>query len=277
MPSGANTSRQAVQNELAGSRDIVAPSVDMSGLADGFVAGQPFPHIIIDNFLRPDIADALFQAFPDHQRDFWNVYANPLENKLTCNDWEVMPAPISQALKALNDSAFCSELTKLTGIKGLVGDDGLHGGGMHCIKTGGKLDVHIDYRLHPNLGLERRLNLIVYLNKDWKDEYGGNLELWSADMAHCEQRIAPYFNRAVIFATEDTSYHGHPDPLTCPPETSRKSIALYYLSEPRENATERYRARFVARPQDDRSPEIEEFRKLRSGLTTGPDMYRKDS
>lgn len=249
----------------------------MRGLANRFLGGQPFPHIVIDNFLHPGIADALFKAFPDHQRDFWNVYANPLESKLTCNDWAVMPTPICDALKALNDSAFCSELTKLSGVDGLVGDGGLHGGGMHCIKSGGKLDVHIDYRLHPKLGLERRLNLIVYLNKDWKDEYGGKLELWSVDMARCEQRIAPCFDRAVIFTTEDTSYHGYPDPLTCPPETSRKSIALYTLSEPRENATERYRARFVARPQDDRSPEIEEFGKLRSGLTTGRKMYRKDS
>ena len=257
------------------SRPVVSAGLDMGRKAPQFQANRPFPHIVIDNFLMPEVASALYEAFPDHQEDFWNVYANPLENKLACNDWSVMPEPISEALRALNRPEFCSELTALTGIEGLVGDDGLHGGGMHCIKTGGKLDVHIDYRLHPNLGLERRLNLIVYLNKDWKSAYGGELELWSEDMSRCEQRIAPRFNRAVIFATDDISYHGHPEPLRCPPETSRKSIALYYLTPPRDGATERYRALFVARPQDDRSPEIEEFRKLRSGLKTGPDQYRK--
>lgn len=274
---GAKTSPTTVADHPAVPTDIVAPSIDMGYLAEGFTTNRPFPHIVIDDFLAPDVASAMYEVFPDHREDFWNVYANPLENKLTCNDWSVMPGPIGQALEALNGPDFCNELTALTGIEGLVGDAGLHGGGMHCIKTDGKLDVHIDYRLHPTLGLERRLNLIIYLNRDWRDAYGGDLELWSADMTCCQQRIAPKFNRAVIFATDDTSYHGHPEPLTCPPETSRKSIALYYLTEPRDNATERYRARFVARPQDDGSPEIEEFRKLRSGLKTGPDMYRKDS
>lgn len=256
-------------------QDVVGGGLDMGRKARRFRTNGPFPHIVIDNFLTPDVASALFEAFPDHQEEFWNVYANPLENKLTCNDWSIMPGPIGETLKVLNGPGFCDELTALTGIEDLVGDDGLHGGGMHCIKTGGKLDVHIDYRLHPTLGLERRLNLIVYLNKDWKSAYGGELELWSEDMTRCEQRIAPRFNRAVIFATDDTSYHGHPDPLRCPSDTSRKSIALYYLTPPRDGATERYRALFVARPQDDHSPEIEEFRKLRSGLKTGPNQYRK--
>lgn len=256
--------------------DLISPDIDPDRLADAFRSNRPFPHIVIDGFLRPDIARALFEAFPDPGEDFWNVYANPLEAKLTCNDWAVMPPPIAAALRALNGADFCSTLSRLTGIDGLVSDDTLHGGGMHCIRAGGKLDVHVDYRLHPNLGLERRLNLIVYLNNDWDDAYGGELQLWSPDMQRCEQRIAPRFNRAVVFATDDTSYHGHPEPLACPSDTSRKSIALYYLTEPREGATERYRALFVARPEDDKSPEIERFRRLRSGLDTGPEMYRRD-
>jgi Rps23 Pro-64 3,4-dihydroxylase Tpa1-like proline 4-hydroxylase len=134
----------------------------------------------------------------------------------------------------LNSAAFLQFLQILTGIKEpLIGDPYLAGGGMHEIKKGGFLKVHADFNKHPELKLDRRINVLVYLNKDWKEEYGGYFELWDKSMSNCEKKIAPIFNKMVIFSTTDYSYHGHPDPLTCPEDRSRKSLALYYYSNGR--------------------------------------------
>jgi hypothetical protein len=256
--------------------DTVNPKVDFAALADTYRGASPFPHIVIDEFLQPQVAERLAGVFPAADAAFWHEYNNPIEKKLACNMREHMPAPIGAALDALNGEAFRQALTILTGIADLKDDPGLHGGGMHCIRPGGKLDVHIDYAIHPKLKLERRLNLLVYLTPGWKEKFGGFLELWDSTMTRCVERVLPAFNRAVIFDTGDGSYHGHPEPLACPPNWARRSIALYYLTEPRPGVTERYRARFVARPQDPKDEALEEFRRQRSGLDTGPGLWRSE-
>jgi len=242
--------------------------------ATSYRQGQPFPHAVIDHFLQPEIAADLAAIFPDPSDECWYRYANPLERKLACNVLIKTPSKIWEALQFLNSRDCLNLFATLTGIQDLQADPELHGGGMHCIPPGGKLDVHVDYSIHPKLGLERRLNLILYLNQRWEDSWGGELELWDTEMTRCVRRIAPRFNRAVIFDTGDGSFHGHPDALRCPEGQSRKSIAVYYLTTPRPKATERYRARFVARPQDSKSAELEELRRVRSGLTTGANVYR---
>ena len=130
----------------------------------------------------------------------------------------------------LNSSYFLTFLERLTGVDGLIADAHLRGGGLHEIRRGGKLDVHADFNYHKRIKLYRRLNLLLYLNQGWDEDWGGHLELWSRDMTRCVQRIAPVFNRAVIFDTSSHSYHGHPEPLECPETTSRKSMALYYYT-----------------------------------------------
>ena len=109
-------------------------------------------------------------------------------------------------------------------------DPHLEGGGLHQIVPGGHLGVHVDFNRHPRTGLERRLNVLMYLNRDWKEEYGGALELWRAEPRRREQRILPLWGRLVVFSTTDRSYHGHPEPLACPEGMTRKSVALYYYS-----------------------------------------------
>jgi Rps23 Pro-64 3,4-dihydroxylase Tpa1-like proline 4-hydroxylase len=121
----------------------------------------------------------------------------------------------------------------LTGIEGLLPDPHMQGGGIHQIHRGGFLRVHADFNKHPKFGLDRRLNLLLYLNKDWQEEYGGEIELWSRDMARCERRILPTARRCLIFSTLSDSYHGHPHPLTCPEGMTRKSIAMYYYTNGR--------------------------------------------
>ena len=122
----------------------------------------------------------------------------------------------------------------------------LEGGGLHQSGTGGFLNIHADFTVHPhNRSWQRRANLLLYLNDDWKPEYGGDLELWSADMKHCEGKVSPVLNRVLIFTTDPTSFHGHPEPMRCPEDVARRSLALYYFSpevDPLVRSTE-YRSR----------------------------------
>lgn len=255
----------------------VINDINFSSLRDQYINAEPFPHIVIDNFLNKEVCEKVLKVFPDHNAEFWMKYNNPIEKKLLYNHLDDnMPKFIKEVLLYLNGDKFLKCLTELTGVENLHSDPDLHGGGMHCSKRGGKLDIHIDYSIHPKMLLERRMNLIIYLNQDWKSEYRGELELWDKDMTHCIKKVTPLFNRAVLFDTGDISYHGHPEPLQCPEDMSRKSLALYYLTEPREGATQRYKARFVARPQDPKDQEIEEFRIKRSGLDTAKTLYETD-
>jgi Rps23 Pro-64 3,4-dihydroxylase Tpa1-like proline 4-hydroxylase len=229
-----------------------------------YVDAAPFPHCYIDNFLKKDIADKIVEEFPSKESDFWYEYNNPIEQKLASDDIRKFPPVIATVIHVLNSESFVGYLEKLTGIKGLSSDPYLHGGGLHCTKKGGKLDIHLDYSIHPKLNLERRLNLILYLTPNWKKEWGGNLELWNKDMIKCEERVMPLFNRAALFNTDDISFHGHPDPLNIDEDKARCSIALYYLTTPRRSANPRSRAHFFARPSDPKDKEIEEFRQKRS-------------
>lgn len=122
-------------------------------------------------------------------------------------------------------------LNDLSGIEEpLISDPYLSGGGYHEIKAGGLLKVHADFNKHPKLDLDRRLNLLVYLNEDWKDEWGGALQLFDNNMDKAIQTVYPRFNTAVIFTTTSYTFHGHPDPLNCPEGLSRRSLAYYYFS-----------------------------------------------
>ena len=118
----------------------------------------------------------------------------------------------------------------MTRIENLIADPHFEGGGLHQIVSGGKLAVHADFNKHTYFKLDRRLNMLIYLNKNWRDEYGGHFELWDRNMTKMVSKVAPLFNRVVIFTTSKDSYHGHPDPLTCPPDMTRKSLALYYYT-----------------------------------------------
>ena len=125
----------------------------------------------------------------------------------------------------------------MTGINEiLIPDPYLIGGGLHELRNDGFLNIHADFNRHPKMKLDRRLNILIYLNKDWKNEYGGQLQLWDKNMKKCEQNIVPTFNRMVIFSTTDSSYHGNPIKVCHPKLISRKSIAMYYYSNGRPSS-----------------------------------------
>jgi Rps23 Pro-64 3,4-dihydroxylase Tpa1-like proline 4-hydroxylase len=198
-----------------------------------YAAAKPFPHIVFDNFFDPELVDAVIAEFPQPNAIPWQRFDNEREIKLASAK-EASFGPATRLLfYHLNSMTFLEFLSKITGINNLIPDPSFDGGGLHQIVPGGKLGVHADFNKHHQYGLDRRLNLLLYLNKNWKDEYGGNLELWDREMTQCEARVAPLFNRVMIFSTTDFTFHGHPDPLRCPEGMTRKSMALYYFSNGR--------------------------------------------
>ena len=203
-------------------------------LAEQYQVASPFPHIFIDEFLDKPLYDGLQAAFPGPDERIWYKFQSAAENqKLQSNDFYGIPRELRTLITELNGPAFVKFLEKITGIQGLVPDPHLYGGGLHQTLPGGHLGVHIDYNYHVDWKLDRRLNVILYFNEDWEDGWGGHLELWDKDVKNCVQKIAPVANRLAIFNTDEFSWHGHPDPLSCPQGRTRKSIALYYYSNGR--------------------------------------------
>ena len=179
-------------------------------------------------------------------------------------------AQLAISLYFLNSRPMLHFLEVLTGIQGVLGDPYYEGGGLHQIRPGGVLQVHADFSYHKKVRLDRRINVLIYLNKDWKEEYGGHFELWNRDLTRAEQRILPIFNRCAIFSTTSSSYHGHPQPLTCPPDRTRKSIATYYYSNGRpeeaEGLTTVHPVAFV-RPAGSKEPVSFQLKKAVQALT----------
>jgi len=200
---------------------------------DAYAAADPFPHAVLDDLFDPAVLDRVIDEFPDPGSVEWQRFDDPMQRKLATRREEHMGAWTRLFLGQLNSAPFIDFLETLTGIEGLVPDPHLDGGGMHQIQRGGLLKLHADFDRHPHLDLDRRLNVLVYLNRDWEEEFGGHLELWDEPMERCAQRVLPKFNRTVVFTTTDTSWHGHPDALSCPEGWSRKSLALYYYSNGR--------------------------------------------
>ena len=211
---------------------------DADSLKNIYKKNKPFPHIILDDFIENDFLNKILDEFPD---------ISTLVNKRKFNEhkqikfgsigFEDLSKNASDLISFFNTDIFLKYLQNITGIKEtLISDPYLSGGGYHEIKNGGVLKVHADFNRHPLLDLDRRVNLLLYLNKNWKEEWGGNLELYSPDdLDRPVVKVTPEFNRCVIFNTTSYTYHGHPENISCPEEVSRKSIALYFFSTGRPN------------------------------------------
>jgi Rps23 Pro-64 3,4-dihydroxylase Tpa1-like proline 4-hydroxylase len=190
---------------------------------------QPFPHIVLDDFLDADILRKVLDEFPDScGKDYFDRDQERLKFQFRPDECD---GPTTRMLFAeLNSRAFLGFLSALTGIRGLIADPYHAGAGLHETRRGGHLGIHADFPHHGRMKIERRLNLLIYLNEDWPADYGGALELWDRSMTQAQHRIQPGFGRAVIFSTDRDTYHGHPDPLACPEGRSRRSIATYYYT-----------------------------------------------
>ena len=214
-----------------GNRDLKAVAQQFK---ESYQRASPFPSGYFENFFNPAVLDAVLGEFPDLAKHGDLKYNTPNEVKLASKG-ERRFGPVTRAfVHFLNSEPFLDFLQELTGIEErLLPDPYFEGGGFHETKPGGFLKIHADFNRHRETGLDRRLNVLIYLNKDWREEYGGHFELWNRDMSRCEAKFPPNFNTMALFTTSDYSYHGLPNPLTCPPDRSRKSLALYYYTNGR--------------------------------------------
>lgn len=250
-----------------------------NGLAH-FRGNSPFDHCVIDNFFCNEYAEYLSGEFPGYESDKWFCYKNAIEDKKALNDWNAFPEKTYKAFFELQSTSFVNLLSEQIG-KPLFVDHGLHGGGWHMHGTGGNLNPHFDYSIHPKAGLQRKLNIIVYLSKELQPNlHGGHLGLWEHDSVNNQpgkliKEVEPIFNRAVIFDTTQNSWHGMSRPLTQPVGIYRKSLAIYYLCEPEKNASIAGRALFAPRENQKNDKNIEELIKLRSNVNTSHLAYKK--
>lgn len=217
------------QSSLAFSYERWEPQ--LPALSRRYRENRPYPHILLPDFL--DAGTARFGAiqFPRPGTDLWTHYKHANENKLGLSKRELFPEWIDRIFDELNSRRFVNWLSALTGIEQLLPDPVLEGGGIHQSVRGGFLNLHTDFSHHHyNKNWRRRLNLILYLNEHWQEQWGGAIELWDSKMSSCVAEYPPLFNHALIFQTDENSFHGFPEPLRCPANESRKSLALYYYT-----------------------------------------------
>lgn len=235
-----------------------------------FKNAKPYSHVVIDNFFDDQTIKMIIDEFPLPHKTImkydWKYYHNPIEHKYTLNNFQNLPI-IKKVFDKLNDNETINYLKKITDIHTLENDPYLHGAGIHAYPNKGKLDIHLDYNIHPILKKERRINLIIYLNENWKDEYGGFLELYDINKENPVQ-IKPTFNSALIFKTNDISYHGLPNKINCEDNNYRKLIANYYLSQinDNDNDNKRFKAEYFPRKDQivsDKLKKLYEIRKTR--------------
>lgn len=211
-------------------------------LSGPYAEATPYPHIVIDDFLPPDMLAKVIAELPNPETiTIRNNHDTQGKSALYKSERMELPPTIYNLISEMNSAVFLEAVEQLTGIQGLIPDPFMHCGGIHQTRKSGFLGIHADYNYLGDLRLDRRLNCLLYLNPDWKEEYGGHLGLWNADVTRCEKKILPIANRLVIMNTDDTTWHGHPTPLTAPEGVTRNSIALYLYTAGRPKGQIRYR------------------------------------
>jgi Rps23 Pro-64 3,4-dihydroxylase Tpa1-like proline 4-hydroxylase len=194
-----------------------------------FLEAIPFENVVIDNFLNEEYANKLYDLFPENF-DNWYKYENPIEVKFTYDNIDKLDEEMKNFFYYLSSDKLIEIFRKITDIHDLTYDEYLHGAGLHCHPKYGKLNIHLDYEKHPFSGKERRLNIIFFLSKGWDKNWNGQNELWDKEAKNCIKKTDVVFNRAIIFKTNDISWHGLSETILCPENKYRKSLAFYYLS-----------------------------------------------
>ncbi len=226
----------------------------LAELAKRYRENQPCPHILLKDFLDPKIARDMAMQFPQAASDAWTQYKHANEKKLGMAKRQLFPPMLGAVTNELNSPEFVAWLSQLAGIPDLLADPMLEGGGLHQSGPGGYLNVHTDFSMHHfHKDWHRRVNLILYLNPGWQEEWGGAIELWErkdGKVSRCAAKYPPLLNHVLIFTTDERSLHGFPDPLTCPSGQSRKSLALYYYTVEHDKKVAGHSTDYFARPQD---------------------------
>ena len=195
-----------------------------------YLNNKPFSHIQLNDCWESSL---LKQCSKDiYKFNNWEGEKNffAAKEKTYSRKYKQFPESIKKVMDEINSSEFLDWLTTFTNEKELIADPNFSAGGIQSVGNGGFLKIHADPNWNPTLKLYRRLNVLVYLNENWKEEWGGHLEFWAKDMKRCKKKIVPTFNKTAIFTIDDFNYHGHPDPLKCPPDVRRNTIFAYFYS-----------------------------------------------
>lgn len=216
--------------------DIETLRARLADIKKEFQSKKPFRYVVFEDFFPEEVAEAVLKEYPEISNGEWDG-TTYLDQKNKFQKTKFNPnSVINTVFNELNSPEFLKWLNDLTEIEEeLIGDDELFGGGLHQSINGAFLNVHVDYNINPKTKYHRRLNVLVYMNKDWKDEYEGHLELWDLTEGKKDllEKVAPSFNRCVIFETNEISFHGHPKQLNTPKDVNRKSLATYYYTKNR--------------------------------------------
>ena len=203
-------------------------------LKERYLGASPYPHLVLQDLFSPDLLRQVRGEIPPLGSDRWIHHDDAHQNKFGLKS-AMSLGPMGTKLESiLHSTAFLYFLSEITNIWGLLPDPYLQGAGYHVLPIGAKFDVHIDRKTDYVTGLQRRLALIVYLNDDWKPEYGGQLELWDKEGKECQVAIQPSLNTTALFEVADGNYHGNPNPIACPPGQTRNSFIVYYHTVPGE-------------------------------------------
>lgn len=201
---------------------------NLARMAAEFQGAKPYNHIVIDNFLQQDVAESLYGNFPK-MTELRKHYNGLNENKSEGSSFDTYHPNFAKVIADITSPEFIKMLEQITGIDNLSIPPDHRGAGVHLGKAGSYLDVHVDFSVHPTLNMHRQLNLLIYMNKDWQEEWGGHIELWNHDVTKLDKKVLPILNRCVIFQCSEISYHGY-DKISPPETESRKSIYAYYYT-----------------------------------------------
>jgi hypothetical protein len=229
--------------------DLARLRAGLDVAAKEYAAAEPFPHLVLDDVLFPSAFRSAVAEFPGTADEFWKGYLHVNETKYCNVHPDTWAESLREIARELTSPEFVAYLEELTGIGDLIPDWSMDGGGLHQTLRGGHLNIHADFTTHHvHESWARRVNVLLYLNEEWPDDWGGRLELWDKDMRECRATVTPRGNRMLVFTTSFDSFHGHPDGLTCPPGEARRSMALYYFTE--EVAPVRRATHYRARPEE---------------------------
>jgi Rps23 Pro-64 3,4-dihydroxylase Tpa1-like proline 4-hydroxylase len=254
--------------------DNTAAEAAGQALAKEYQSGKPFHHICVDNFLPLEVVQkvreealAIGEKRPEN--------SSPQEHLKASYNPDILPLYTRAVFQALNSQAFLRFLEEMTGIPHLIPDPYYKGAGIHRTNNGGYLGVHADFNLHKQMYLERRLNVLVYLNPDWKPEYGGAFEVWTDDMKERVAQFPPIMNRMCCFSTSSNSYHGNPEPVNHPEGDPRLSIALYYYTPTWSEDRVAHSTLFRPRPGSNDKAASQAHRRRIAQNVLPPILYRK--
>lgn len=254
--------------------DVDAAREVAKRFSETYQSAEPYPHICIDNFLDERVLNNVLSDLRDLPPNEAS-YARAQENKKSAYLPERLPEFTKDLFYALNSRPFLLFLEDMTGISGLIPDPFFFGAGIHEVANGGHLDIHADFNLHSKMKVERRLNVLIYLNEGWREEWGGSFEIWDKEMKGKVRSFVPVFNRMVTFSTTSDSFHGNPSVVNQPDGRSRFSIALYYYTATWDDTRKSHSTLFKPRPgSGDRVDHLERRREILKEITP-PMLYRK--